>query len=183
MPLDELVASLDQELWTEVRNAIAPIAHQRLYVLALAIGRRATSLYVTANTEEHLQATVPAGGDLTDPYWRWDCSGDWAVIAPRSLPSTNSFLAELGRSHEAWLWSFAAEERFERSMQTWAELRSRLVGVFHDALLNLVGQRVIGHADDPPCICLLDLGDPEFTKWSAKQLSNPTSYNREFGST
>lgn len=181
LPLDELVELLDQELETDVRHALAPIAHEHVYVLALAIGDRATSAYITANTEEHLLTTVSRDGNPSDPYWRWDCSGDWAVIETRSLTATNSYLSDLERSHEAWLWGLDQNERLARSAETWAVLRSRLVRVFHQALRGVADLDLRVDPDGAPCVCLLALDDPEFTRWSAQQLSRPEVFDREFG--
>ena len=182
VPLDELVELLGRELERDVRQVLTPIAHEHLYVLALCIGNRATSVYVTANTEEHLLTTVSQHGDPSDPFWRWDCPGDWAIIEDRSLKDTNAFLSDLERSHDAWLWGFDREERFARSEETWPVLRSRLVDAFHGALRRVGDLDLLGMADQDSCVvCLLALDDPEFTRWSAQQLSRPSAFDREFG--
>lgn len=178
--LDDLVVLLDDELERDVRRAIIPVADDELYVLALCVSERGTSIYVTANTEEHVRDVATPHGSPEDPYWRWDCAGDWAVIAASTLQETNRFLADLERAHEAWLWSFDPDERQRRSRDTWPRLTARLVDCFHDALRRLQASDGLGAHRDSCVVCLLSLDDPDFTKWSATQLNPAALVDREF---
>jgi hypothetical protein len=179
--LDDLAALLQQELAVDIGRALGPVADHELYALALAIGEHATSVYVTANTEAHLLAVFPAA-DIRDPYLRWDCCGDWAVIADDTLKETNRFLFDVRRAHDAWLWTLEPNERRVRAADTWAVLDARLVAVLHDALRRLIDDGLPDAADQGTCVvCLLSVDDPEVTRRSARELNSPTAVAREFG--
>ena len=181
-PLDELVQLFNEELDTDVRRALGPVAGQHLYVLALCIGEHATSVYITGNSEEHLR-TVAGDGDPGGPYLRWDCSGDWAIIEPATLKESNRFLFDLRRAHDAWLWGFDPERRSALFAETWAVLQSRLVDIFHGALRRLADGGLPGEVERDSCVlCLLALDNPDFTEWSARLLNRPDLVAREFGS-